>query len=679
MDNPLLKTDELPAFDQILAHHVEPAVDQALETTRTAVRDLLAHSKPCNWNSLVAPLECALETLHRVWSPVSHLNAVMDSDELRSAHSACLPKLSEFHTETGQLEALYKAFTTIADTSEFQRMDQAQKKLIENRLRDFRLSGIELDEQQRNRLKQIQRELSRLHTCFQENLLDATSDWTKHIQDEKLLAGLPERAIALARQAAERKQLDGWLLTLDFPSYYPVQTYADNRQLREEIYTAYITRASELGPGKGKWDNSEVMQDILSLRHEEALLLGYPNYAERSLATKMASSVKQVMDFLYDLRERTNDLARKELEELQQFALSEDGPRELEAWDLSYYSEKLRRRRYALSQEELKPWFPVNRVLPGLFSVVGRLFGIQVKQRQGISTWHPDVEFYEIHDDSGCLRGQFYLDLYARENKRGGAWMEDCATRMNLDDQQQLPVAFLTCNFTPPIDDQPALLTHNEVQTLFHEFGHGLHHMLTLVDYPAVSGINGVAWDAVELPSQFLENWCWERETLNLISGHVESGEPIPGELFARMLAARNFQSAMQMVRQLEFAIFDMRLHAEYLPGEGGRIYEILNDVRRHLAIIQPPDFNRFAHGFAHIFGGGYAAGYYSYKWSEVLSADAYSLFEEKGVFDRNVGNSFMENILEQGGGRDPMELYISFRGREPDISALLRHTGLTA
>ena len=679
MDNPLLKTDELPAFDQILAHHVEPAVDQALETTRTAVRDLLAHSKPCNWNSLVAPLECALETLHRVWSPVSHLNAVMDSDELRSAHSACLPKLSEFHTETGQLEALYKAFTTIADTSEFQRMDQAQKKLIENRLRDFRLSGIELDEQQRNRLKQIQRELSRLHTCFQENLLDATSDWTKHIQDEKLLAGLPERAIALARQAAERKQLDGWLLTLDFPSYYPVQTYADNRQLREEIYTAYITRASELGPGKGKWDNSEVMQDILSLRHEEALLLGYPNYAERSLATKMASSVKQVMDFLYDLRERTNDLARKELEELQQFALSEDGPRELEAWDLSYYSEKLRRRRYALSQEELKPWFPVNRVLPGLFSVVGRLFGIQVKQRQGISTWHPDVEFYEIHDDSGCLRGQFYLDLYARENKRGGAWMEDCATRMNLDDQQQLPVAFLTCNFTPPIDDQPALLTHNEVQTLFHEFGHGLHHMLTLVDYPAVSGINGVAWDAVELPSQFLENWCWEREALNLISGHVESGEPIPGELFARMLAARNFQSAMQMVRQLEFAIFDMRLHAEYLPGEGGRIYEILNDVRRHLAIIQPPDFNRFAHGFAHIFGGGYAAGYYSYKWSEVLSADAYSLFEEKGVFDRNVGNSFMENILEQGGGRDPMELYISFRGREPDISALLRHTGLTA
>lgn len=677
MNNPLLETNELPAFDRIQAVHVEPAVDQALKATRTAIDDLLERAESYSRDSLIAPLELALEKLHRVWSPVSHLNAVMNTDELRSAYNACLPKLSEFRTEIGQLKELYKAFKAIADSDEFNRLDQAQKKLIENQLRDFRLAGIELDEKQQSRLKRIQQQLSRLNARFQENLLDATRDWKKHIQDEKLLAGLPDHAISLAKQAAKSEQLDGWLLTLDFPSFYPVQAYADNRKLREEVYTAYITRASELGPGNGQWDNSDVMEDILRLRHEAAQLLGYPNYAERSLVTKMASSVTQVMDFLSGLSERTCPIARKELEELREFALSQGGPRDLEAWDVSYYSEKLRQHRYALSQEELKPWFPVSRVLPGLFSVVGKLFGIQVKQRKGASTWHPDVEFYEIHDESGRLRGRFYLDLYARKNKRGGAWMDDCASRMDIGGYQQLPVAYLTCNFTPPIGDQPALLTHNEVQTLFHEFGHGLHHMLTLVDYPAVSGINGVSWDAVELPSQFLENWCWEREALDLISGHVDSGQPIPDELFERMLAARNFQSAMQMIRQLEFAIFDMRVHTEYLPEKGGRIYEILNDVRQHLVIIQPPEFNRFAHGFSHIFGGGYAAGYYSYKWAEVLSADAYSLFEDNGVFDRKSGDSFMRNILEQGGCRDPMELYINFRGRKPDINALLRHAGL--
>ena len=677
MNNPLLETNELPAFDRIQTVHVEPAVDQALKATRTAIDDLLEQAKSYSRDSLIAPLELALEKLHRVWSPVSHLNAVMNTDELRNAYNACLPKLSEFRTEIGQLKKLYKAFKAIADSDEFNNLDQAQKKLIENQLRDFRLAGIELDENQQNRFKRIQQQLSELNARFQENLLDATRDWKRHIHDEKLLAGLPDHAISLAKQAAKSEQLDGWLLTLDFPSFYPVQAYADNRKLREEVYTAYITRASELGPGNGRWDNSDVMEDILRLRHEAAQLLGYPNYAERSLATKMASSVTQVMDFLSDLSECTCPKARQELEELQEFALSQGGLRDLEAWDVSYYSEKLRQHRYALSQEELKPWFPVSRVLPGLFSVVSKLFGIQVKQRKGTSTWHPDVEFYEIHDETGRLRGQFYLDLYARQNKRGGAWMDDCASRMDIGGHQQLPVAFLTCNFTPPIGDQPALLTHNEVQTLFHEFGHGLHHILTLVDYPAVSGINGVAWDAVELSSQFLENWCWEREALDLISGHVNSGQRIPDELFERMLAARNFQSAMQMIRQLEFALFDMRVHTEYLPEKGGRIYEILNDVRQHLVIIQPPEFNRFAHGFSHIFGGGYAAGYYSYKWAEVLSADAYSLFEDNGVFDRKSGDSFMRNILEQGGCRDPMELYIKFRGRKPDINALLRHAGL--
>lgn len=468
------------------------------------------------------------------------------------------------------------------------------------------------------------------------------------------------------------------MLTLDFPCYMPVMNYADNRELRHEVYQAYATRASDQGPHAGQWDNSQIMEQLLALRHELANLLGFDNYAERSLATKMARSTDEVIGFLTDLTQRSHAQAEQELDELRRFAKEAHAVEQLEAWDIGYYSEKLRQQRYAFTQEELKPYFPESRVIPGLFAVVKRLFGIQISEVEGVDSWHPDVRFFEIKDRQGELRGQFYLDLYARRNKRGGAWMDDYVGRMVTPGRQQNPVAYLTCNFSPPVGDQPALFTHSEVETLFHEFGHGLHHLLTRIDYHAVSGINGVAWDAVELPSQFLENWCWEREALDLISGHFETGEPLPDALYQKMYSAKHFQSAMQMVRQLEFSLFDFRIHLEYTPEKGGRIYEILEQVREQVAVIKPPAFNRFAHGFSHIFAGGYGAGYYSYKWAEVLSADAFSLFEENGIFDAASGESFLHNILEKGGSQDAADLFIAFRGREPKVDALLRHAGIS-
>ncbi|MCU7893353.1 MAG: M3 family metallopeptidase, partial [Candidatus Thiodiazotropha sp. (ex Ustalcina ferruginea)] len=523
--------------------------------------------------------------------------------------------------------------------------------------------------------KEISQELSRLTTKFEENLLDATHAWSKLISDQAALQGLPESALALTKQTAAQRDQTGWLLTLDFPSYLPVMTYADDRQLRQEVYQAFATRASDQGPDAGQWDNGEGMEQLLKLRHEQAQLLGFTNYAERSLARKMATTTDQVMTF--HLAERSHTQAEQELKELQIFAETGFGIKDLQAWDIGYYSEKLRQQRHNISQEELKPYFPETRVVPGMFAVVERLYGIHIKEVSGVDSWHPDVRFFEIHDKEQHLRGQFYLDLYARPKKRGGAWMDECASRFFTDIIDQLPVAYLTCNFSPPVDGKPALFTHDEVQTLFHEFGHGLHHLLTKVDYPAVSGINGVAWDAVELPSQFMENWCWEKEALALISGHVDSGEPIPDELYQRMYAARNFQSAMQMVRQLEFSLFDFRIHREYDPEKGGRIYDILKQVRQQVSVIRPPTWNRFAHGFSHIFAGGYAAGYYSYKWAEVLSADAFSLFEERGIFNPDTGQAFLQEVLEQGGSRDAMELFIAFRGREPEIEPLLRHCGI--
>ncbi|MCB1861027.1 MAG: M3 family metallopeptidase, partial [Gammaproteobacteria bacterium] len=547
-------------------------------------------------------------------------------------------------------------------------------------LRDFHLSGVDLPAEKKARFKEISQQLSKLASQFEENLLDATNAWSKLITDQSELAGLPESALQLARQTAQQRgEPEGWMLTLEFPSYLPVMTYADNRELRRELYTAFSTRASDQGPHAGQWDNSEIIEQILRLRHEQAQLLGFDNYADRSLAKKMAESSEQVMEFLNDLTARSHRQAETELAELRSFAAEHYRATELEAWDIGYFSEKLRQQRYDITQEELKPYFPETRVLPGMFAVVKRLYGIEISEVKGVDRWHPDVRFFEIRSHQGELRGQFYLDLYARPKKRGGAWMDGCIDRMFSDDCDQIPVAYLTCNFSPPVGGKPALFTHDEVQTLFHEFGHGLHHLLTRVDYPGVAGINGVAWDAVELPSQFMENWCWERPALDLISGHIESGERIPAALYQKMRAAKNFQSGMQMVRQLEFSLFDFRIHREYQPEHGGRVYEILNQVREQVAVVRPPAFNRFAHGFSHIFAGGYAAGYFSYKWAEVLSADAFSLFEERGIFDPETGASFLRNILEQGGSRDAMELFIAFRGREPSIDALLQHSGIAA
>jgi oligopeptidase A len=676
MNNPLLEMQGLPPFSRITPAQVEPAVDRRLAECRARIQELTSRSEVPTWESFVEPLEEIDDRLSRTWSPVGHLNAVMNSDELRAAYNACLPKLSDYGTEVGQNLELFEGYRAVASQ---EHLDSVQRKLLENALRDFHLSGVDLPVEKKARFKEISQELSQLTSKYAENLLDATNAWSKLIADESALAGLPASALALAKQTAQERGEDGWLLTLDFPSYMPVMTYADDRGLRRELYEAFCTRASDQGPHAGEWDNTEIMDRILALRHESARLLGFESYAECSLATKMARSSGDVTRFLSDLADRSVTQARRELEEVSQFASEVHGFDGLEPWDLSYYSEKLREHRHRITQEELRPYFPVSRVLEGMFAVVERLFDIRIRETEGVETWHPDVRFFEIRDEAGALSGQFYLDPYARQKKRGGAWMDVCTNRFHSSRCDQIPVAYLVCNFTPPVGDRPSLLTHDEVETLFHEFGHGLHHMLTRIDYPAVAGINGVPWDAVELPSQFLENWCWEREPLDLISGHVDTGESIPGELYRRMREVKTFQSAMQMVRQLEFAIFDFRLHLEYDPERGGRIYEILDQVREQVAVLKPPAFNRFAHGFSHIFAGGYAAGYYSYKWAEVLSADAFSLFEERGVLDTDTGRAFRKSILERGGSAEAMELYVDFRGREPTVDALLRHTGIEA
>ncbi|OUR73531.1 oligopeptidase A [Methylophaga sp. 41_12_T18] len=679
MTNPLLQARTLPAFSDIKPEHVEPALDNALEQAKIFVDDLLIKIKQPTWQNLAVPMEELDASIDQVWSPVSHLNSVMNSDELRVAYNACLPKLSEFGTELGQNEDLYKAYKTLANSTAYDELDGAQKKVIDNALRDFRLSGVELSQDDRDRFKKISQSLTERTAKFEENLLDATHAWKKHITDETLLAGLPESTKAMAEQFAKRDELEGWLFTLDFPLYMPVMSYADNREFREEMYTAFATKASDQGPNAGEWDNTQIMADILKLRHELAELIGFENHAERSLATKMAQSPEQVLDFLTDLAARSRPIAEKEFEELKSYSQETAGMTELEAWDVTYFAEKLRQQRYSISQEELKPYFPEDKVVAGLFAVVNRLYGLDIKERTDIDVWHKDVRFFDIFDDEGELRGQFYLDLYARNHKRGGAWMDECAVRRQTKSGIQTPVAFLTCNFSEPVGDKPALFTHDEVTTLFHEFGHGLHHMLTKIHYAGVSGINGVPWDAVELPSQFMENWAWEREALDLISGHYETGEVLPQDLFDKMIAARNFQSAMVMVRQLEFSLFDFRLHLEFDPTQDKQVEKILAEVRDQVAVVKPPTFNRFAHSFSHIFAGGYAAGYYSYKWAEVLSADAFSKFEEKGIFDRNTGLEFLQSILEQGGSREPMDLFIEFRGRKPEIDALLRHTGIAA
>ncbi len=678
MNNPLLANSELPQFSKIKPEHVQPAIEQLLAEARQTIARQLEQGAPYGWESLIEPIDAAEDRLNKAWSPVSHMNAVVNNEQLREAYNACLEKLSEYATETGQNRALYQAYQAIHDSAGFSALSPAQQKIINNALRDFHLSGVDLPAEQQARYKEISQQLSKLASQFEENLLDATNAWHKLITDQSQLAGLPESALAQAKQTAEAEGKQGWLITLQFPSYLAVMTYADNRELRREHYQAFATRASDQSPDADKWDNSTVMEQILALRHEKAQLLGFNNYAEYSLATKMADSTDTVVAFLDDLASKSHGQAERDLAELKAFALAEYGVDDLQAWDISYYSEKMRQHFYQLSQEQVKTYFPITRVLPGLFAIVENLYGLQITEIEDFDSWHGDVRFYQIHDQDGQPRGRFYLDLYARAKKRGGAWMDDCVGRKRYADGVQYPVAYLVCNFTPPTGDQPALLTHDEVQTLFHEFGHGLHHLLTQVDYLGVSGINGVEWDAVELPSQFMENWCWDKQALALISGHYQTGEPLPDSLFDKMLAAKNFQAGMMMVRQLEFSLFDFKIHQDYQPERGGQIYPTLQQIRERVAVVKPPAFNRFAHSFSHIFAGGYAAGYYSYKWAEVLSADAFSLFEERGIFDRATGEAFLHHILEQGGSQNAMTLFKNFRGRQPNIDALLRHNGIT-
>ena len=678
-DNPLLNTDGLPRFTSITAEHIEPAIDHLLEENLAQVGKLLQATSDYRWDNLLQPLEDMDDKLDRAWSPVSHLHSVADNDDLRAAYNQCLPKLSDYFTQMSQNKDLFKAYEMIASSDSFQRLEPAQQKTIENALRDFRLSGIDLNETNQARYGKIQQQLSKLHTSFEENLLDATHAWKKLITDKQELAGLPESALALAAQAALNEGREGWLLTLDGPSYMPVMQYADNEALRQGVYEAYVTRASDRGPHAGQWDNSDNMRDILQLRTEKARLLGYKSYAHYSLATKMAGSPKQVLAFLNDLANRSKPSADAEFAEVTNFAKQSSGKAELQAWDVGYYSEKLRQEKFDISQETLRPYFPVNQVIKGLFAITEKLYSFKIKPKSHVETWHPDVKFFDIFDNQGAVRGSFYLDLYTRQHKRGGAWMDECLVRKKNRDSIQSPVAYLTCNFTPPIGDKPSLITHDEVTTLFHEFGHGLHHMLTRIEYSGVSGINGVPWDAVELPSQFMENWCWEKEALDLFARHVDTNEPISNDIFDKMTKARTFQSSMQMVRQLEFALFDFHLHLEIANNPELDIQALLNDVRSQVTVVPTPEFNRFQHSFAHVFAGGYAAGYYGYKWAEVLSADAFSKFEENGIFDESTGKAFLTTILEQGGSREPLDLFIEFRGREPSIEALLRHSGITA
>lgn len=678
MSNPLLDFTDLPPFSDIQPEHVKPAIEQAIADCRIKIEQVLDGNSNPSWETICEPLSEVDDRLSRIWSPVSHMNSVVNSQPLREAYESCLPLLSEYGTWVGQHKGLYEAYKSIKSSAEFSALTQAQKKSITDALLDFELSGIGLPADEQHRYGEISKRMSELGSQFSNNVLDATMGWTKHVIDESILAGMPESATDAAKAAAEAKELDGWLLTLDIPSYLPVLTYCDNQELRKEMYEAYVTRASDRGPTAGKWDNTEIMAEQLKLRHEISRLLGFATYSEKSLATKMAETPAQVLGFLNDLAHKVKPQGEKEVRELTEFAATEYGVTELNLWDIAYYSEKQKQHLFQISDEELRPYFPESKAVSGLFEVLNRVFNMKVVEKEGVDTWHDSVRYFDILDGDNELRGSFYLDLYARENKRGGAWMDECRVRrVTVDGTLQTPVAYLTCNFNKPVGDKPALFTHDEVVTLFHEFGHGIHHMLTQVEVSAVSGINGVPWDAVELPSQFLENWCWEEEALAFISGHYETNTPLPSEMLEKMLAAKNFQSAIFILRQLEFGLFDFTLHTEFDPEVGPRVLETLSEVKSKVAVLPSLEWNRFSHAFSHIFAGGYSAGYYSYLWAEVLSSDAFSRFEEEGIFNQETGKSFLNNILEMGGSEEPMELFKRFRGREPEIDALLRHSGI--
>ena len=674
MSNPLLNYTGLPAFSKIKPEHIKPAVEAVIKTCRETIEAVSKIENP-TWENFYLPQAAAGDQFSRAWSPVGHLNAVKNSPELREAYQACLPLLSEYSTWAGQHKGLYEGYLKLKNSPAFESYSLAQKKAIENSLRDFELSGISLPEDKQKHYGEISARLSELSSDFSNNVLDATMGWDIVITDESQLKGLPESALEAAKLSAESKGKKGYRFTLEFPSYYPVLTYCENRELREMMYKEYATRASDQGSNAGKWDNSANIDEKLKLRRELAQLLGFATYADYSLATKMAENPQQVVEFLEDLASRAKKQAKEELCALKAFA-NHACSEQLEPWDIAYYSEKQKQALYAINDEELRPYFPEDRVLSGLFELMKRIFGLRIEEQFGIDTWHKDVRFFQIYDEQGEERGAFYLDLYARENKRGGAWMDDCINQKRFaDGSLQKPVAYLTCNFNKPIGNKPALFTHDEVTTLFHEFGHGIHHMLTQIEVGDVAGINGVPWDAVELPSQFLENWCWEEEALEFISGHYETGEPLPKEKLTQLLKAKNFQAAMFVVRQLEFGLFDFRLHLAE-PREG-LVLDTLKAVKAEVAIVKTPEWVRTPHSFSHIFAGGYAAGYYSYLWAEVLSADAFSKFEEDGIFNRETGQSFLDNILTRGGSEEPMVLFERFRGRKPTLDALLRHKGI--
>jgi oligopeptidase A len=674
--NPLLAAGDLPAFSAIEPAHVAPAIDAVLTEFRAAVDALVATPAP-SFDNVLAPLERLEDRLNRAWAPVSHLHGVKDSPELREVYGATLEKLTDHSSELGQNRALYAAVKAVREAPGFEQLDLARRTLVTDSLRGFQLSGVALEEPGRSRFRAIQTELSQLETAFEEAVLDATEAWVRPLREDEL-RGLPDSARAILRQAALDKGLEGHAATLKGPAVQAVLTYAQDRALRAELYAAYNTRASDQGPGAGTHDNSARIEQILALRHEAARLLGYASAAHVSLADKMAATPERVLAFLHDLAARARPVALRELDELRAFARDELGIEQLEPWDVGYASEKLRQRRFDFSEEDLKPYFPLPAVLEGLFAIAGRVFGVAFRPRSGIDVWHEDVKYYDVVDPDGTVRAGFYIDLHARAGKRGGAWMDVCRARFR-DEALHLPVAFLTCNFPPPSGEQPALLTHDDVLTMFHEFGHGLHHMLTEVDWPGVAGIHGVEWDAVELPSQFMENFCWQRETLDLFARHWQSGAPLPDALHAKMLEARHFHAGLFLVRQLEFALFDFRAHLEFDPRHGARALQILDEVRDEVAAIRPPAWHRFPHSFTHVFAGGYAAGYYSYLWAEVLSADAFAAFEEAGVFDHATGERFRREILAVGGSRPALESFVAFRGREPTPDALLRSYGLIA
>jgi oligopeptidase A len=677
--NPIAAPDALPQFSTIRPEAIGPAIDEVLSGFRAAVDAIVAAPGERTFATVLAPLELQEDRLERTWSPISHLHAVADSEALRAAYAEALDRITDHASELGQNRELYAAVAAAAAAPDFAALPRAARTLMEHSLRDFRLSGVALEEPQRTRFREIANALARLANEFENAVLDATEAWSEAIDDERALAGIGDSDRALLREYAREAGRDGWLVTLKQPSVTAVLTYADDRALRERVYAAYNTRASDQGPHAGRFDNSARIEQIMALRHEAAQLLGFASSAEESLATKMAGTPQRVLAFLHDLAARARPVAQRELAELRAFARDELGLPDLQPWDVAYAAEKLRQKTYALSEEELRPYFPLPAVLDGLFAITERVFGVRFVARDGVDVWHPDVRFYDVFDAAGARLAGAYVDLYARSGKRGGAWMDVCRSRLRHGETTQLPIAYLTCNFAAPTAAQPALLTHDDVTTLFHEFGHGLHHLLTEIDYPSVAGISGVEWDAVELPSQFMENFAWQRDALALFARHWQSGEPLPDELFARMRAAKNFHAGLFLVRQLEFGLFDFRLHLEYEPQRGARALELLDAVRREVAVLTPPAWQRMPMSFAHIFAGGYAAGYYSYLWAELLSADAFGRFEDAGVFDRESGEAFRRSVLATGGSRPALESFVEFRGREPTADALLRSYGLAA